>query len=179
MCAAGIAALLVAAVAAAPASALPSSDPLHGGSGEGLTVVGHSDLGGTGLNGEVAVLGNYAFVGMGINGGFAAQWARTPKCNATTTVKVVNLTDPANPAVTSTIDLTVPGEDPGATIGRSLAPIKVKSLSPANSAFTGDLRAVALESRGGGGRLGVNFYDVTIRPRRPVDRDPRGPDVAQ
>ncbi len=132
-----------------------------------MTVVGHSDLGGTGLNGEVAVLGNYAFVGMGVNGGFAAQWARTPKCNATTKVKVVNLTDPAKPAVTSTIDLTIPGEDPGATIGRSLAAIKVKSLSPANSAFTGDLLAVALESCGGNGRLGVNFYDVT-NPASPV-----------
>lgn len=64
-----VAAAMAAVITAGPASAHPSSDPLHGGSGQGVTVVGHSDLGGAGLNGEVAVLGNHAYVGAGTNVG--------------------------------------------------------------------------------------------------------------
>ena len=148
---------MAAAVAAAPASAHPSGDPLHGGSGEGVTVLGHTDLGNSGLNSEVAVLGNYAFVGSGTNGGFAAQWNKAPKCDATTnTVKVVNLTDPANPRVVSTIPL------PGTTLPRAVAAIRVKPLGPRNT-FTGDLLAVALESCRAAldGQVGVRFYDVS------------------
>jgi len=163
----GIVVWLIAAVAAAPASADTSSDPLHGGSGEGLTVIGHSDLGGAGLNGEVAILGDHAYVGMGTNGGFGAQWNRTPKCGAPPSkVKVVNLADAANPKVVSTIDVTGPGEDPGATIARAVSVIKVKPLAATN-AFTGDLLAVALESCGGAGRLGVDLYDVS-NPSQPM-----------
>lgn len=154
---------VIAAAVAAPASAHPSADPLHGGSGEGVTVLGHTDLGNSGLNSEVAVLGDHAFVGSGMNGGFAAQWNKRPKCNATTnTVKVVNLADPANPRVVSTIAL------PTTTLPRAVAAIRVKAIGAATA---GDLLAVALESCNGDitGQVGVQFYDVS-NPATPVLR---------
>lgn len=165
-------AIAVAAIAVSisvtPASAHESSDPLHGGQGAGVTVIGHSDLGGAGLNGHLDVLGDYAYVGAGTNGGFAAQWNKTPKCDAQPNkVKVVSLKDPANPTVVSTIDVTGAGEDPGATVARAVSVIRVKPLAPANAAFTGDLLAVALESCGGNGRLGVDLYNVSD-PSRPT-----------
>lgn len=160
----GIAILLIVAVAPPPASAHPPGDRLHGGSGEGLTVVGHSDLGGAGLNGEVATLGDYAYVGAGTNGGFAAQWNKTPRCDTTpNTVKVVSLVDAAKPTVVSNAI-----SFPGSTVPRAVAAIRVKALTAAN-AYTGDLLAVALESCGAGaaGLVGVQFYDVS-NPAAPV-----------
>jgi len=162
-----IAAAAVLAFAAAPALAHKPSDPLHGGQGGGVTVIGHSDLGGAGLNGHLDVLGDYAYVGVGTNGGFAAQWNKTPRCGAPSNrVKVVNLKDPTNPTVVSTIDVTGVGEDPGATVARAVSVIKVRPLAATN-AFTGDLLAVALESCAGAGRLGVELYDVSD-PSRPT-----------
>jgi len=154
--------------AVTPAWAHESSDPLHGGQGAGVTVIGHSDLGGAGLNGHLEVLGDYAYVGAGTNGGFAAQWNKTPKCEGQPNkVKVVSLKDPANPTVVSTIDVTLPGgENPGDTVARAVSVIKVKPLTSGN-AFTGDLLAVALESCRGNGRLGIELYDVS-NPSQPV-----------
>ncbi len=40
-------------------------DSLHGGTGSGVKVLGHTDLGGEGLNGQVAVLGSTAVVATG------------------------------------------------------------------------------------------------------------------
>ncbi len=157
-------AIVVALVAVGGASGHPPTDPLHGGSGEGVTVIGHSDLGGAGLNGEVAVLGDYAYVGAGTNGGFAAQWSRTPKCDEPLpyTVKVVSLTNPANPTVVSTIPL------PTKTVGRAVAALRVRPLSAANT-YTGDLLAVALEScnADAAGLVGMQLYDVS-NPAVPV-----------
>jgi hypothetical protein len=167
--AAVLAAAVVLAYAAAPASAHKSSDPLHAGQGAGVTVIGHSDLGGAGLNGQLDVLGDYAYVGAGTNGGFAAQWNKTPKCEGQPNkVKVVSLKDPANPTVVSTIDVTLPppSENPGDTVARAVSVIKVKPLTSGN-AFTGDLLAVALESCGGNGRLGIELYDVS-NPSQPI-----------
>ncbi len=152
--------MLLASAAAGPAWAHKPPDPLHGGQGAGVTVIGHSDLGGAGLNGHLDVLGDFAYVGAGTNGGFAAQWNKTPTCNAASKVKVVSLKDPTDPAVVSTIDLALPGEAPGATLARAVSVINVKPLASTN-AFTGDLLAVALESCQGGGRLGVDLYDVS------------------
>ncbi len=157
------------AFAAAPASAHKSSDPLHGGQGAGVTVIGHSDLGGAGLNGQLEVLGDYAYVGAGTNGGFAAQWNKTPRCEGQPNkVKVVSLKDPANPTVVSTIDVTLPPplENPGDTVARAVSVIKVKPLTSGN-AFKGDLLAVALESCRGNGRLGIELYDVS-NPSQPI-----------
>lgn len=165
-------AIAVAAIAVSitvtPASAHQSSDPLHGGRGAGVTVIGHSDLGGAGLNGHLDVLGDYAYVGAGTNGGFAAQWNKTPKCEGQPNkVKVVSLKDPANPTVVSTIDVTLPGgENPGDTVARAVSVIRVKPLASGN-AFTGDLLAVALESCRGNGRLGIELYDVS-NPSQPI-----------
>ena len=157
-----LAAVAFTAVAAVPASANPSSDPLHGGQGEGLTVVGHSDLGGGGLNGHVAVLGDYAYVGVGTNGGFAAQWNKRPKCDAlTNTVKVVSLVEPAKPTVTSTIGL------PGTSFARAVSAIKVRPAP--GSTFAGSLLAIALEKCAGVANAvaGVQYYDVSD-PARPL-----------
>ena len=161
------AALGVASAVAGPAWAHKPPDPLHGGQGAGVTVIGHSSLGGAALNGQLDVLGDHAYVGAGTNGGFAAQWNKTPTCaTLPNKVKVVSLKDPADPTVVSTIDLTLPGEDPGGTLARAVSVIKVRPLSAAN-AFTGDLLAVALESCQGQGRLGVELYDVS-NPSRPI-----------
>ena len=158
---------MLASAAAGPAWAHKPADPLHGGQGAGLTVIGHSDLGGAGLNGHLEVLGDHAYVGAGTNGGFAAQWNKTPRCGPLPSkVKVVSLKDPADPKVVSTIDVTGGGEDPGATVARAVSVIKVQPLTPAN-AFTGDLLAVALESCRGQGRLGLDLYDVSD-PSRPT-----------
>ncbi len=166
------------AISAAVAYGHPPADPLHGGQGRGVAVVGHSDLGGRGLNGHVAVLGNYAFVGFGTNGGFASQWNKTPTCRDAGpadagAVKVVSLTDPANPTVVGTISPTA--FDPTAAAEKTLAR-DVAAIHMSTPFFTGDLLAVALESCNAGseGFVGVNFYDVT-NPASPalLGRDDR------
>lgn len=147
-------------VVAADATSTPA---MHGGTGKGVAVVGHSDLGGAGLNGHVAVLANHAYVGYGTNGlGF--QWNKTPKCTEAGTpggvVKVVSLADPANPTVVATINPAV--LSPAAarfTIARDVAALRVST-----PLFTGDLLAVALEkcaTFGSNVPVGVQFYDVT------------------
>jgi hypothetical protein len=137
----------------------------------GVKVVGTSDLGGGGLNHFVDVLDDHAFVGYGgPNGGFAAEWNRTPNCGDVSnagTVKVVSLTDPANPEVVATIPV---GDR--RNIARDVAVLRVEDRGPDNSAFTGDLLAVGIEhcnvsstGRFPGvaepARVGVDLYDVT------------------
>lgn len=144
---------------------------------KGVQIVGHSDLGGEGLNAYVEVLGKHAFVGEGgPNGGFAAEWNRTPQCgdlSRTADVKVVSLADPAKPEVVSTITV---GDY--RTIARDVAVLRVKDEGPDNAAFTGDLLAVGVEhcnvSTTGAvpgvaepARVGVDLYDVTD-PAAPV-----------
>lgn len=132
----------------------------------GVSVVGQSDLGGGGPNGHVDVLGDVAFVGHGTNGGFAAQWNKTPTCTESdappSTVKVVSLADPGNPAVISKITL------PPNTVGRDVAALDVEKKSTGN-VFTGDLLAVAVEACqfALNGLGGVQFYDVSD-PSKPV-----------
>lgn len=153
------------------------TDPLHGGQGSGAKVIGHSELGGAGLNGHVAVLGKYAYVGFGANGGTGFQWNKTPVCNdagyagPAGTVKVVDLTDPASPTVVSQIQITDldPETRDNQVVARDVAAIKVQPVSHLNAAFTGDLLAVAIETCGRNqeGGVGVNFYDVN-NPASPV-----------
>lgn len=166
-----------------PAAAHPPTDPLHGGTGVGVTVVGHSDLGGEGLNGHVAVLGNYAYVGNGTNGAFAAQWNKAPTCKLTPAqgapltnkVKVVSLgAHGTNPAVVSTISVGDPtiAPDGGAadltkTLARDVDAIEVEAITPeqiAGTAFTGKLLAIAKEACNvnlNKGEAGVEFWDVS------------------
>lgn len=143
----------------------------------GVKVVGSSDLGSGGLNHFVDVLGDHAFVGYGgPNGGFAAEWNKTPNCGDVTnagSVKVVSLADPANPEVVSNILI---GDR--RNIARDVAVLRVEDRGPGNSAFTGDLLAIGIEhcnvsttGRFPGivepGRAGVDLYDVTD-PSLPV-----------
>lgn len=168
-----IAAVLSASLMSATVSAHapPPGDPLHGGQGLGVTVLGHTDLGGAGLNGHVATLGKLAFVGAGTNGGFAAQWNKTPTCrnsaSPVATVKVVDVNDTANPTVVSTINVDTP-TGPAKTLPRDLTAIDVEAISPAN-VFTGKLLAVALErcNQSGLGQAGVNLYNVN-NPAAPL-----------
>lgn len=163
---------LIAAIAVTPiggsltAAAHAPTDTLHGGQGTGVKVVGHTDLGGGGLNAHVAVLGDYAYVGGGTNGGFASQWNKTPQCatgaGPAATVKVVSLVDPANPTVVATITPGVPGAE-NATVARDVAAIHVGGAAPY------DLLAVALESCNARdeGLVGINLYNVS-NPAQPI-----------
>jgi len=158
------------------ASIIPLAVPIATGTSSATTpptgtkVVGQSNLGGMGLNGHVAVLGNFAYVGFGTNGGFAAQWNKTPTCAPTTstpppgTVKVVSLVNPATPTVVANI---LVGD--GHTLARDVAAIHVNGSPTIPGAFTGDLLAIALESCDNSptGLVGVNFYNIT-NPLSPV-----------
>lgn len=132
----------------------------------GVNVVGESDLGGGGPNGHVDVLGDVAFVGHGTNGGFAAQWNKTPTCveedSPPSTVKAVSLTDPSSPEVLAEIPL------PPDTLGRDVAVLDVEGKS-AKNVFTGDLLAVAVEACQAAlnGLGGLRLYDVS-NPSAPV-----------
>lgn len=154
-------------------------DALHGGTGSGVKVLGHSDLGGGALNGHVAVLGDHAYVGFGTTGAVASTWNKRADCQGNNpgetpgTVKVVRLVDPANPGVVDAepdviANISVDsGSTAHTTIARDVAAIHVEAISPLNL-FTGDLLAVAVESCSpNAGFVGVNFYDVT-NPASPV-----------
>ncbi len=121
-----------------------------------LNVVGASNLGGGGLNGEVAVVGNTAIVGAGIisGGGLRSGMYNPYPCPARN-VKVVDLTNPASPSVASTIPV------PDGQVALDVAALRVSTPS-----FTGDLAAVALitcRSPGSNADRGVAYYNVTNR----------------
>jgi hypothetical protein len=134
----------------------------------GLGVLGQSDLGGHGLNGEVAVVGNTAIVGGGLipDTGYHTERYNPLACLGTS-VKVVDLTTPAQPRVVAEIP-----------VPEGVAAIDVAALHVATPSFTGDLAAVALDDgvselgptgctvnaahpSPSGVDRGVAFYDVT------------------
>ena len=123
---------------------------------QGLDVVGKSDLGGAGLNGQVAVSGDTAIVGSGIlaGGGLRSSFRSTYPCPPTT-VKVVDLSSPSTPTVASEIPV----------VANAVA--NDVDLLPVNTPdFTGDLAAVALvrcNFEGNFVERGVAYYDVTDR----------------
>ena len=138
-----------------------------------LRLLGQSDLGGHGLNGDVAVVGNTAVVGGGLipDTGYHTERYNPLPCLGTS-VKVVNLADPAHPTVVSEIP-----------VPEGVAAIDVAALHVSTPAFTGDLAAVALDDgvselgptgctvspshpSPSGVDRGVVFYDVT-RPASP------------
>ena len=128
--------------------------------GGGLRVVGRSDLGGRGLNGEVAVVGTTAVVAAGLNASsaFHAGFFNPITC-PDVTVKVVDLSNPAAPRVASTIPI------PAGVVALDVAALRVATPS-----FTGDLVALALSqcsAPGAGVEKGVHYYDVT-NPSAPV-----------
>ena len=145
-----------------------------GGLAQGLSVVGHSDLGGQGLNGEVAVVGNTAIVAAGYVPQSTMQQDNTrimainlsPPC-VTPPVKVVDITDPSRPRVSATIP-----------IAQGQAARDIDALHVSTPAFTGDLVAIALASCdydevafrtqghsqvGSFAHRGVVYYDVSDR----------------
>ncbi|MGI8686782.1 MAG: peptidoglycan DD-metalloendopeptidase family protein, partial [Acidimicrobiales bacterium] len=160
--------------AAAPTPAGPGRTPTEE---QDLTVVGHTDRGGRGGYGDVAVVGHTALVAAGDGAPRPvpaaavdplATVAAGPTCEAS--VAVVDLRDPAVPVVAATIAL-APGERVE----------DLDTLAVRTPGFTGDLAAVAAGpcSPGDGG-TGVAFYDVSdasdpqllgrvVHPRRLAD----------
>ncbi|MGH9268584.1 MAG: PA domain-containing protein, partial [Acidimicrobiales bacterium] len=119
-------------------------------------VVGFSDLGGDGRNGSVAVVGATAIVAAGIlaSGSNHAGFFNPITC-PNVSVKIVDLSDPANPVVASTIPL------PAGVVA-----IDVDALRVHTADFSGDLAAVALHTCSAAANSvdrGVAYYDITNR----------------
>ena len=126
------------------------------GTASGLHQIGFSDLGGGGLNGEVAAVGNTAIVAGGVT---ASNTLRShfysPSPCPQVSVKVVDISDPTNPAVASTIPL-----PPGFTA------MDVDALAVDTPAFDGDLAAIATatcSNANSSDEVGVRYYDVSNR----------------
>ena len=160
---------------ASPGGAQGAASPIPPGAlTQGVGVVGFTDLGGQGLNGAVTVVGTTAVVAAGYTPMGTMSNANTriasmntgPTCT-TVPIKVVDISDPANPRVTSTIPV------PNGQAARD-----VDALHVSTPAFTGDLLAVAfttcqLDYRaflerfvvqpGSFAHRGVAYYDVSDR----------------
>jgi hypothetical protein len=169
--------LLVALVAVlcGCASSLPSPVPGPLGDASGLRIVGYSDLGGGGLNGQVAILRTTAVVAAGIapSAGSVTHLYNPYPCPAVE-VKLVDLADPMRPRVVGTIP-----------VQEGLAAIDVAAMHVETPAFRGDLAAIALVrcgEQGFGVHRGVVYYDITdpVTPRylgrydADIDRFPAG-----
>lgn len=142
--------VIVVAALAAPA-ALPGA-----AQAAGLALLGQSNLGGGGMNGEVATVGNTAVVAAGIlpGGGTRSGFynGSTNTCPATS-VKVVDVSSPSAPTVKGTIP-----------VPAGVAANDVAALHVATPSFTGDLAAVALVVCNGPGNYvdrGVGYYNIT------------------
>jgi hypothetical protein len=100
-----------------------------------ITVVGSTNLGGGGLNGDVAVLGDVALVGAGLvpNTGYHTERYNPLGCY-TVTAKVVSLANPRRPRVLATI----PMPQGSAAMDVDLARVRTPS-------FTGVLGAIAID----------------------------------
>ena len=125
-----------------------------------MRLVGQSNLGGGGLNGDIAIVGTTGIVGAGLMpaAGVHAHLYNPYPCKAVT-IKVVDLSRPQTPVVVATIPV------PAGVAAHGVAAARVRT-----AAFTGDLAAVALQTCGAGGSTverGVAYYDVTT-PAAPV-----------
>lgn len=121
-----------------------------------VTPIGYSNLGGGGLNGTVAVVGNTAVVGAGVlsSGGTHTGFYNPMPC-PNVSVKIVDLTDPTHPTVAATIPI------PAGVVAPDVDVIHVST-----PAFTGDLAAIAEAICSFPGNFvdrGVAYYDVTNR----------------
>jgi hypothetical protein len=164
-------------VMAGGANAVGSASTSGGSSSGAVNLLGHSDLGGQGANASVAVVGHTAVVGAGFLPSSAAHasFYNPTNCPAVS-VKVVDITDPHNPTVASTIPL-----DPG------VAALDVAAIHVHTPSFTGDLAALALAACNSAAfsvDRGVTYYDVTT-PSQPhflgrylADVDPTQPGCA-
>ncbi|MEO7836219.1 MAG: PA domain-containing protein, partial [Acidimicrobiales bacterium] len=179
-----------AVVGQTPAPPIP-----QGFQAQGLRVVGHTDLGGKGLNGDVAVVGTTAVVAAGYTlpfntaGGLYLNITISPPC-ATVPVNVVDLSDPTRPRVAGKIP-----------VPEGQAAHAVDALHVSTPSFTGDLAAIAFTScqfdveafralrqvvnPTSYAHRGVAYYDVSD-PSRPrllgrylADSDNFAPDAAE
>lgn len=152
---------LRAAVEAAPAvvgaagTTLAGQAPQAGAEEQDLAVVGHTDLGGAGGYGDVAVVGATALVATGdgsprpVPAGTEGAPALPPTCAAS--VAVVDLGDPAAPVVAAAIAVA-----PGRRVE------DLDALAVRAPAFTGTVVAVVEgPCAPGDGGTAAAFYDVT------------------
>ncbi len=159
-------AVLAATLVVATLSGLPPGDvgpaaAAATASAVNMTVLGFNDLGGAGLNGEVAVVGETAIVAAGVKPDTIPHqhfygFTNNPYSCPAVTVKVVDLSDPSKPSVASTIP-----------IPAGVAALDVDALTVATPSFKGDLAAIAITTCNspGGIERGVAYYDVTDRLR--------------
>ena len=121
---------------------------------QSLKLVGRSDLGGGGLNGDLTIVGTTAVVAAGLMpaAGVHAHLYNPYPCPAVA-VKVVDLSRPDKPKVVGTIPV------PKGVAAHGVAAARVRTAS-----FTGDLLTVALTTCGSGGSTverGLVYYDIT------------------
>ncbi len=126
-----------------------------------LQLLAKSDLGGGGLNGQVATVGNTAIVASGIlsGSGLRSGFYNGPYTCPATTVKVVDVSVPNAPRLVAQIPV-VPG-----AVANDVSALHVNTAS-----FNGDLLAVALVRCNSAGNYvdrGVAYYNITT-PAQPV-----------
>ncbi len=121
-----------------------------------LDVVGKTNLGGSGLNGQVATVDNIAVVGSGVlpGSGVRSSFYATYPCRSTT-VKIVDVSTPSAPVVRSEIPVAAKA------VANDVAALRVSTPS-----FKGILLAVALvrcanDDIGNAAERGVAYYDIT------------------
>lgn len=143
--------MIVIAACAAPSTA---------GHAQEMRVVGRTDLGGAGLNGDLTIVGTTAIVAAGLMpaGGVHAHLYNPYPCPAVA-IKLVDLSRPETPKVVGIIP-----------VPAGVAAHGVSAAHVSTPTFTGDLLAVALTMCGAAGssvERGVAYYDVT-RPSAPL-----------
>ncbi len=126
---------------------------------QALSLVGKNDLGGKGLNGDIAVVGTTVVVGAGIMAaaGVHAHLYNPYPCPAVT-IKLVDASRPRSPVVVGTIP-----------VPAGIAAHGVSARRVSTPAFKGDLLAVALQMCSAAGSTmdrGVAYYDIT-NPAKP------------
>ena len=127
-------ACLVVTLAAVPVAALAAETEAPHEKGA-MAQIGYSDLGGKGVNGDLAVVDDIAIVGAGIvtHTGYHTERYNPGPC-LEVTAKVVDLTDPKAPKVASQIPIPI-----------GVAAIDVDAVRVTTPAFTGILAAIALD----------------------------------
>jgi len=144
---------LLVRVSLAASIAIGSASPASG-IAQSMKLVGHSDLGGAGLNGDISVIGKTAVVAAGLMpaAGVHAHLYNPYPCPAVA-VKIVDLSRPEKPVVVSTIPV------PAGVAAHGVATARINTPS-----FRGDLLAVALTMCGAAGSTierGLVYYDIT------------------
>lgn len=127
---------------------------------QALSLVGKSNLGGGGLNGDIAVVGTTVVVGAGIMAaaGVHAHLYNPYPCPPVT-IKLVDASRPQSPVVVGTIP-----------VRAGIAAHGVSARRVSTPSFKGDLLAVAMQVCSAAGSTmdrGVAYYDIT-NPAKPT-----------